>query len=65
MKLAYTYWKDNGFYIGHLNEFPEYNTQGKSLKELEEMLKSLYADISNEDFQEIQQKVGVLEYEMV
>jgi len=45
MKLSYTYWQNNGFYIGHLNEYPEYDTQGKSLAELETMLKSLYDDI--------------------
>jgi len=47
MKLSYTYWQNNGFYIGHLNEYPEYDTQGKSLTELETMLKSLYDDISS------------------
>jgi len=45
MKLSYTYWQNDGFYIGHLNEYPEYDTQGKSLAELETMLKSLYEDI--------------------
>jgi predicted RNase H-like HicB family nuclease len=44
MKLSYTYWQNDGFYIGHLNEYPEYDTQGKSLTELESMLKSLYED---------------------
>jgi len=38
------------FYIGHLNEYPEYDTQGKSLAELEAMLKGLYEDISSGDF---------------
>jgi len=45
MKLSYTYWQNDGFYIGHLNEYPEYDTQGKSLAELEAMLKSLYEDL--------------------
>jgi hypothetical protein len=22
MKLAYTYWQNNGFYVGYLNEYP-------------------------------------------
>ena len=63
MKLAYTYWQNGGFYIGHLNEYPEYETQGKSLAELEAMLKSLYEDISSGELEGIR-KVGVLEYEM-
>jgi len=46
-----------------LNKYPEYNTQGKNLPELEAMLKSLYEDISSGELQGIR-RVGVLEYEM-
>jgi len=63
MKLSYTYWQNDGFYIGHLNEYPEYDTQGKSLAELETMLKSLYEDISSGELEGIK-RVGVLEFEM-
>ena len=59
MQLSYTYWQNDGFYIGHLNEYPEYDTQGKSLPELEAMLKSLYEDISSGELQGIR-RVGVL-----
>jgi len=62
MKLSYTYWQNDGFYIGHLNEYPECDTQGKSLAELETMLKSLYEDISSGELEGIK-RVGVLEYE--
>ena len=63
MRLAYTYWQNDGFYIGHLNEYPEYDTQGRSLDELGDMLKSLYDDIVSGELEGIRQ-VGVLEYEM-
>jgi hypothetical protein len=46
-----------------LNEYPEYDTQGKSLPELEAMLKSIYDDICSGELEGIR-KVGVLEYEM-
>ncbi len=43
--LEYTYWQDGEYYIGHLNEYPDYETQGLSKEELIENLKSLLADI--------------------
>ncbi|MDD6962972.1 MAG: type II toxin-antitoxin system HicB family antitoxin [Treponema succinifaciens] len=45
MSMEYTYWKDKDFYIGYLNDFPDYKTQAYSVSELEENLKSLYDDI--------------------
>ena len=44
--LEYTYWKDGEFFLGYLNDYPDHMTEGKTLKELEEMLKSLYEDFS-------------------
>jgi predicted RNase H-like HicB family nuclease len=40
MKLDYTYWQDEGFFIGFLDEFPGWWTQGKDIRELETMLLS-------------------------
>jgi predicted RNase H-like HicB family nuclease len=46
MNLSYTYWKaKEGGYIGYLNQYPDYWTQGDSIAELEKMLASLYDDI--------------------
>ncbi|MDR0447437.1 MAG: type II toxin-antitoxin system HicB family antitoxin [Treponema sp.] len=45
MELDYTYWKDDGWYVGHLDEYPEYTTQGETFEEFEDMLRSLYEDI--------------------
>jgi len=45
MQLSYVYRKYKDYYVGHLVEFPEYDTQGKTIDELEDMLKSLYADL--------------------
>jgi hypothetical protein len=50
MELNYTYWKDDGWYVGHLDEYPDYNTQGETLDEFEDMLRSLYKDIKTCDF---------------
>jgi len=64
MRLNYIYQKYDDFYVGHLVDFPEYDTQGKTLDELEEMLKSIYSDLMS--FDDIQSSVrsqsGILEF---
>ena len=56
MNLSYTYWKaKEGGYIGYLNQYPDYWTQGESIAELETMLSSLYDDITQ--FNDIQPAV--------
>jgi len=50
MQLAYTYWEaKEGGYIGYLNQYPDYWTQGDTVEELEKMLVSLYGDIMQFD----------------
>ena len=50
MQLSYTYWEaKEGGYIGYLNQYPDYWTQGDSVEELEKMLGSLYSDIMQFD----------------
>ena len=56
MRLSYTYWEvKEGGYIGFLNQYPDYWTQGDSIDELEKMLVSLYGDIIQ--FDDIQSAV--------
>jgi predicted RNase H-like HicB family nuclease len=50
MQLSYTYWEAReGGYIGYLNQYPDYWTQGDNIEELEKMLISLYGDIMQFD----------------
>jgi predicted RNase H-like HicB family nuclease len=43
MELNYTFWQEkDGWYLGFLDQYPEYWTQGKSIEELEEMLIDIY-----------------------
>ena len=50
MELSYTYWEAReGGYIGYLNQYPDYWTQGNSVEELEKMLASLYDDVRQFD----------------
>ena len=43
--VGFTYWQDGEFWLGHLDEFPDYTTQGMSLDELKEQLQDLYRDL--------------------
>jgi predicted RNase H-like HicB family nuclease len=53
MRLSYTYWEaKEGGYVGFLNQYPDYWTQGDDVEELENMLASLYGDIIQ--FEDIQ-----------
>jgi len=43
--LRYVYWQDGEFWLGYLEEFPDYLTQGQTLEDLQEHLKDLYRDL--------------------
>ncbi len=45
--VNFTFWQDDKFFIGFLNEFPDYQTQGESINELKENLKDIYLDIQD------------------
>jgi hypothetical protein len=50
MELSYTYWEaEEGGYLGFINQYPDYWTQGETIEELVLMLKSLYQDIKTFD----------------
>ena len=55
MEIDFTFWKDGDYFIGYLNEFPDYETQGYSLDELKTNLKSLFEDIKSEEIPYIRQ----------
>ncbi len=41
------YWEEDGGWIGYLQEYPDYWTQGESLDDLKEHLKDLYKDLTS------------------
>ena len=43
----YVHWQDNGMWLGYLEEFSDYMTQGESVAELEENLRDLYRDLTS------------------
>jgi predicted RNase H-like HicB family nuclease len=45
--IKYTWWQDGEFYIGFLNDYPDYETQGYSREELMENLRDLLKDLES------------------
>ena len=43
----YVYWQDDNMWLGYLEEYPDYITQGISLEELKENLRDIYQELSS------------------
>jgi hypothetical protein len=41
------YWQEEGGWLGYLQDYPDYWTQGDSLEDLRDHLKDLYKDITS------------------
>ena len=41
------YWEEDGAWLGYLQEFPDYWTQGETLDDLRDHLRDLYADLTS------------------
>jgi len=46
-KVKITSWQDHEFFIGFLNDYPDYLTQGLTKEELVENLKDLLVDLES------------------
>lgn len=44
--IKFVYWKEQELWLGYLQDYPDYRTQGVTLEELKENLKDIYADLS-------------------
>lgn len=60
MKLGYTYTREKKFLVGHLDDYPEYPTQGTDIEDLEAALLEIYGWIQDGTL-EIKEYRGVLE----
>jgi len=43
----FPYWQDGDAWLGYLDDFPDYLTQGESLEDLQENLKDLFDDLTS------------------
>ncbi len=46
-RMMYIYWQDEGMWLGYLEEYPDYMTQGKSIEELQDNLKDIYKELTS------------------
>ena len=46
MTTRYVYWQEDDMWLGYLEEFPDYWTQGVSFEDLREHLKDLCRDLA-------------------
>lgn len=47
MQFEYTFWQDGEFFVGYLNDYPDFQTQGYSKEELLENLADLMKEITS------------------
>lgn len=45
----FTYWQDGNYFLGFLNDYPDYSTQGMSKEELVRNLRDLLVDLESGD----------------
>lgn len=45
--IKIVYWQDGDAWLGYLQDYPDYQTQGETLDDLKEHLRELYADITS------------------
>ncbi len=45
--MKYVYWQDGDMWLGYLEEFPDYMTQGESIDELQENLKDIHEEVAS------------------
>ena len=53
--LGFTYWQDGDMWLGYLDQYPDYVTQGDSLENLKEHLLDLYKDLSSGEIPNVRQ----------
>ncbi len=41
------YWEQDGKWLGYIQDYPDYWTQGESLEDLRDHLRDLYADLTS------------------
>nr|VFK64597.1 MAG: Predicted nuclease of the RNAse H fold, HicB family [Candidatus Kentron sp. UNK]VFK71151.1 MAG: Predicted nuclease of the RNAse H fold, HicB family [Candidatus Kentron sp. UNK] len=45
-QVKYTYWQDDDIWLGYLDEYRDYLTQGETMEELRENLTDIYRELT-------------------
>ena len=59
--MKFSYWQDEDAWLGYLEEFPDYWTQGETKDELEENLRDLYLELTSGNIPSVR-RVAELEF---
>jgi len=46
-RTEYVYWQENEMWLGFLEEYPDYRTQGETRQELEKNLRDVYSELTS------------------
>ena len=58
--VKFVYWEEEGAWLGYLQDFPDYWTQGETLDDLKEHLRDLYTDLNSGQLPGIRQVGAVV-----
>lgn len=58
--LRYVYWQEDDWWLGYLEDYPDYWTQGRDLAELEEHLRDIFKELTSGEIPSVR-KVAELE----
>ena len=59
-KAKFTYWSDGDMWLGYLEDYPDYMTQGETLTELEENLRDIFKELTSGNIPQVR-KMAELE----
>jgi predicted RNase H-like HicB family nuclease len=45
--IRYNYWQEDAMWLGYLEDYPDYRTQGETHEELQENLKDIFQDVAS------------------
>ena len=45
--VRYVYWQDGDMWLGYLEDYPDYWTQGESIEDLEDHLRDILKEFAN------------------
>ena len=46
-KMRYVYYKEDDMWVGYLEQYPDYMTQGETIEELKENLVDIYKEVNS------------------
>ncbi len=59
LEEKYTFWKEKEMWLGYLERFPDYWTQGDTMEELQDNLKDLFLELTGDQLP-VPRQTGIL-----